>query len=182
MNDFSPWNLNECHHAALVLLDAAGKHRAVVLDLAPHAEHERALVFLDPWNDIPAFAFAYITDDLAIKGEIEQHVWPGMCDLAEVIGFELGRASPGTIFRSGTHCFLWVVHPYGSLFPLAINSDFHDDAPGFRQYDWWLLGNDFEGTFVPATLVEASAADVRPYNLDVDVDKDVDVDEENSQI
>lgn len=171
MSDFLPYKLNECDHAGIVLLDATGKNRAVVLDLSPSAEHELALVFLDRWNDIPAFAFAYITDDLAIKGEFERHVRPGICDLAEVIGFKLGRASPGTIFRFGAQSFLWVVHPDGILFPLPISSDFHDDAPGFRQYDWWLLGNDFEYTFVPAAIVEATAADFKPYDLDAAVDE-----------
>lgn len=158
--DDEPYEQPERYFRGLVTLGGEGNYRACILELDAEHEHRRALVFLDAWEAFPRFGFVYLKDDVPIEWASRQNAWPILGETQEMLGSQLGTATPGTIFLLGGMKVLWVINHDGTLYPLPLMIAMDDHYPGFRQFCRWEMGNRLSGNSINrVAFVQAASTD-----------------------
>lgn len=161
-----PYRLASVNFHGLVDLESDGCHRACIIELGAGADHDSALVFLDAWRGFPQFGFVYLRDDVPIEGAVRGYGHPMTCEMGQRFGLDFGIAFPGTIFKIGDKEVLWVIDHHGDMFPLTLSPTMGDHDPSFRQFHWWVLGDEMTGDYIdPAAFVTATSREFpKSYN------------------
>ena len=155
MADFSPVRLSVTNHFGLVRLEDDDCHYGLIIELADTAECGRALLLIDEWREFPIFSFFYLTLDNTIIGEISTPGYPLAVEEGRRLSFHYHSEAPGLIFHDQGAEFLYAIDRDENLVPLRLNTGYRNIAQGLRSFDWWLIGDDGWGYFLPVGLVQA---------------------------